>query len=187
MAAFFFSLLALTALGGTLAITVLQIARRGAPDGLAAQLLEDLAPAALPLAAVVAATSMLGSLWFSEVAGFVPCVLCWYQRIAMYPLAPILGIAAVRGDLSIRPYALVLAASGAVISIYHYTIEWLPNLEVTACATDNPCSAVLVREFGFVSIPFMALCGFLAIAALLRVPARQPVPDHETSVEEIVR
>lgn len=179
MAAFFFSLLALTALIGAVALTVLLLAARREPDGQAAMLLDDLAPAALPLAAVVAAAAMGGSLYFSEVLGYVPCTLCWYQRIAMYPLAPVLGIAAVRGDPSVRIYGWVLAGSGAVISVYHYVIQWLPDLEATSCSPDNPCSAVWVREFGFVSIPFMALCGFLGIAALLAVAARRPSDDHQ--------
>lgn len=179
MAAFFFSLLALTALIGAVALTTLLFLARGRPDGQAAMLLDDLAAAALPLAAVVAATAMAGSLYFSEVLGYVPCTLCWYQRIAMYPLAPILGIAAVRRDPWVRTYGWVLAGSGAVISAYHYVIQWLPDLEATSCSADNPCSAVWVREFEFVSIPFMALCGFLAIAVLLAVAARRPADDHE--------
>lgn len=172
MAAFFLALLALTALTGAAAVTVLLVAARRDPAGQAATLLDDLGPAALPLAAVVATTAMIGSLYFSEVLHFVPCELCWYQRIAMYPLAPMLGIAAVRDDLSIRPYVWVLAGSGALISAYHYTIQWLPDLQAGSCAVDVPCTAVYVREFGFVSIPFMALAGFLAIMALLQVATR---------------
>ena len=187
MAAFFFALLALTALAGTAGIIVLQLSARRNPAGQAATLLDDLAPVALGLAAIVAATSMVGSLYFSEVAHFVPCKLCWYQRIAMYPLAPMLGIAAVRQDVGIRLYAWVLAGSGALISTYHYIIEWMPDLEVTACAADVPCTAVYVREFGFVSIAFMALCGFLAIAALLHVAARVQVIDNESSTKEVVQ
>jgi disulfide bond formation protein DsbB len=189
MAAFFFSLLALTALTGAVFVVALLAAARRDPDGRAALLLDDLAPAALPLAAVVAATAMMGSLYLSEVLHFVPCTLCWYQRIAMYPLAPMLGIAAVRGDVGIRLYAWVLAGSGALIAAYHYTIEWLPDLEITACAADNPCSAVYIREFGFVSIPFMALCGFLAIAALLVVAARVRATDVDTDrpAKEVVQ
>ncbi len=171
MAAFFFSLLALTALAGAVAVTALMAVARRDPQSSAAAVVADLAPAALPLAAIIASTAMFGSLFFSEVLGYVPCTLCWYQRIAMYPLAPLLGVAAVRRDPSIRPYAWVLASSGAVISLYHYVIQWVPNLEATGCAVDNPCTAVYVREFGFVSIPFMALAGFLAIMALLVVPS----------------
>jgi disulfide bond formation protein DsbB len=187
MAALFFALLALTALTGTVVLLALLVSARSDPDGRASMLLTDVAPTALPLAAVVAATCMLGSLYFSEIALFTPCELCWYQRIAMYPLAPMLGIAAVRGDLGIRPYAWVLAGSGALISAYHYIIEWVPNLEVTACSDEVPCSAVYFREFGFVSIAFMALCGFLAIATLLYVAARAPVADREGAAEKVAQ
>lgn len=189
MAAFFFSLLALTALAGAVGIAVLLVAARRHPDGQAAVLLDDLAPAALPLAAVVATTAMGGSLYFSEVLGYVPCTLCWYQRIAMYPLAPILGLAALRRDLSVRTYGWVLAGSGALIALYHYAVQWMPDLEATSCAADNPCSAVWVREFGFVSIPFMALAGFLAISALLWVASAAPSDtddDHEVSRADVV-
>jgi disulfide bond formation protein DsbB len=187
MAAVFFALLALTALAGTVGLLVLQALARTDPESQAAAALDDLAPVALPLAAVVAATSMFGSLWFSEVLHFVPCELCWYQRIAMYPLVPMLGIAAFRRDLAIRPYAWVLAGIGAPIAAYHYLIEWMPNLEVTACSTEVPCTAVWVRELGFVSIPFMALSGFLAIIVLLRVAARVPVADNEDVPTEAVQ
>ena len=190
MAAFFFSLLALTALAGATALAVAAMAARRDPDGPAAAPLGDGRPAPPPLGPIVAATSMFGSLFFSEVLGYPPCTLCWYQRIAMYPLAPILGIAAVRGDRTIRPYAWVLAVSGAVISVYHYVIQWVPDLDATACAVDNPCTAVFVREFGFVSIPFMALCGFLAIIVLLMVagdptPASDHDADHDAALADI--
>jgi len=130
---------------------------------------------------------MIGSLYFSEIAHLVPCELCWYQRIAMYPLAPMLGIAAVREDLGIRPYAWVLAASGALIAAYHYVIEWVPNLEATACSAEVPCTVPYFREFGFVSIAFMALCGFLAIATLLYVAAYARVNDRVDAAEEVVQ
>jgi disulfide bond formation protein DsbB len=188
MAAVFFALLALTALVGSLLLLALQLSARRNPDSPAAGFLDDVAPIALPLAAVVAATSMFGSLYFSEVLHFVPCELCWYQRIAMYPMAPMLGIAAVRRDLEIRRYAWVLAGIGAVIAAYHYTIEWLPNLEVKACSTEVPCTAVYVRELGFVSIPFMALSGFIAIAILLHVATRvRATHSEETPVKEVVQ
>lgn len=181
MEAFFFALLALTALGAAVGVGGLLVAARSDPEGRAAVVLDDLAPNALGLAAVVAATSMLGSLYFSEVAGFLPCELCWYQRIAMYPLAPLLGIAAFRGDRRIRPYGYVLAVSGAVIAVYHYAVQRMPDLDSVGCSADNPCSAMWVTEFGFVSIPFMALSGFLAIIVLLMVAAR--LPDHESESE----
>jgi disulfide bond formation protein DsbB len=113
---------------------------------------------------------MAGSLYFSEVAHFVPCTLCWYQRIAMYPLAVILTIAAIRHDRSIRAYVVPLAGIGAVISLYHYVIEWFPEAETGVCSTTIPCSVQWFDPvFGFVSLPFMALCGFVLIIALVRL------------------
>jgi disulfide bond formation protein DsbB len=130
-------------------------------------------PVALWWAWVVALGSTLGSLYFSEVANFVPCNLCWYQRIAMYPLVLILGIAAVRRDLSIRLYAIPLAAIGALVSTYHYALEWFPELDYGACKAGIPCTQVWFREFGFISLPFLALVAFLLVITFLLLPGRE--------------
>lgn len=168
----FFSLLALIALGGAVLLPAANLAGRKVP--LLRQLVDAIAPYALWLGALVAGTSMAGSLYFSEIADLVPCRLCWYQRIAMYPLALILLIAAVRRDRGIRFYAVPLAAIGALISGYHYLIEWYPDLETGGvCSVDVPCTFVWFRRLGFVTIPFMALCGFLAIIALLTVRPKE--------------
>ena len=124
-------------------------------------------PAALWLAAIVALTAMSGSLYFSEVAGVEPCALCWYQRISMYPLVLLLGIAAWRGDAGVSRYAVPLASIGAVISVYHIGVERLPGLPTGACSIDVPCDLIWVERFGFITIPVMALAGFLAIIVLL--------------------
>jgi disulfide bond formation protein DsbB len=128
--------------------------------------------AALWIAFLIAAVAMSGSLYFSEVANYLPCRLCWFQRIGMYPLAVILLVAAVRRDRGVRWYAVPLAALGACVSVYHYLVEWHPQLEGSACDPNNPCSLVWFREFGFVTLPLMALCGFVAIIALL-APRRE--------------
>jgi disulfide bond formation protein DsbB len=117
----------------------------------------------------VAAAATLGSLYYSEIAHYVPCDYCWYQRIAMYPLALILGIAAFRDDRSITRYAVPLAAAGGLISGYHYLIQQFPDLSTGSCSAAAPCTATWVWEFGFVSIPFMALSCFAAIVALLSI------------------
>jgi disulfide bond formation protein DsbB len=97
----------------------------------------------------------------------------------MYSLAVILLVGALRRDRSVRWYAAPLAAIGAVISTYHYLIEWHPEWEGTSCDADLPCSAVYFREYGFVSLSFMALCGFSAILALLLlVPQPAPAPSE---------
>jgi disulfide bond formation protein DsbB len=157
----FFALLALAA--GALAIAI--IAARLLPA--AHHLLDIVRPARLWLAWLIAAVAMAGSLYFSESANFVPCKLCWFQRIAMYPLALLLLIAALRRDEGIRRYAIPLASIGAVISSYHYLIEWRPSLGTGTCEITAPCTVPWFRQFGFVSLPLMALCGFAAIVSLL--------------------
>lgn len=126
-------------------------------------------PNAVGLAFVVALLATAGSLYFSEVAHFDPCRLCWYQRIAMYPLVVILGIAAVRRDPEIGVYAKALAAIGAVISTYHVALEWIPALDTGACGSGPSCSVIWFREFGVVSLPTLALAAFLLIITLLSV------------------
>ena len=89
-------------------------------------------PNALGMAFVVAMLATIGSLYFSEVAHFDPCRLCWYQRIAMYPLVVVLGIAAVRRDADVGLYVRALAGIGALISAYHLALEWIPALDTGA-------------------------------------------------------
>ena len=93
----------------------------------------------------------------------------------------VLLIAAVRRDHGVRRYAIPLAAIGGVISAYHYLIEWRPSLGSGACDITAPCTVPWFRQFGFVSLPLMALCGFAAIVSLLTIgeaasqPAEPPV------------
>jgi len=129
---------------------------------------------ALWLAFAVGLTATSGSLYFSEVAGLEPCALCWYQRIAMYPLALILGIAAWRGDWGVRRYAAPLAAIGAVIATYHVVLQRVPGLPSTGCSLTAPCSAIDLERFGLVTIPVMALVAFTAILTLLLAFAPSP-------------
>jgi len=119
------------------------------------------------LAWIVALVCTAGSLIYSEVIHFVPCRLCWYQRIAMYPLAVILLVGAIRREALVKIYALPLALGGLVISIYHYLIQVNPSLEGGSCDPTIPCSSRYVEVFGFISIPFMAGAGFILITVLL--------------------
>lgn len=167
----FLALLAVVAQIATVAAVVLAVGGRFSP-GLRAvgrQVVEAVAPSALPMAAVVAAVAMGGSLYYSEVAHFPPCLLCWYQRIAMYPLAPLLGLAAVRRDVGVSLYGIVIAALGAPISIYHVLVERGIVEESASCDPTNPCSLKWVEEFGYLTIPTMALSAFLLIITLLAV------------------
>ena len=114
--------------------------------------------------ALIATTS---SLYLSEIAHLQPCMLCWYQRIAMYPLVVVLGVGFARGDAGVWRYALPLSLIGLVISSYHVMLQIRPSLEVVPCTSGVPCSARLVAVFGFISIPVMASSVFLLILALL--------------------
>jgi len=126
------------------------------------------------LAWTVATVSTAGSLLYSEHYNLIPCRYCWYQRIAMYPLVVILLIAAVKKvNSEARRYGLPLAVIGVIISGYHYLIQQFPDLESGACSLSVPCSAPYVWKYDFISIPYMALAGFLLIAALLLVTDRE--------------
>ncbi|MEZ5142610.1 MAG: disulfide oxidoreductase [Acidimicrobiales bacterium] len=165
----FFALLSLLALAAAAVLGVVGLVswRSGGTRG--AGLRADVGSVALWLGFAVALTATLGSLYYSEIAKFTPCKLCWYQRIAMYPLVLLLGIAAVRRDRGIRVYALAQAGVGAAIAAYHTYLQAFPDSSSSFCTVDAPCTLRHVWELGFVSIPFMALAGFLLIIALLAV------------------
>jgi disulfide bond formation protein DsbB len=96
----------------------------------------------------------------------------------MYPLAVMLLIAAVRHDLGVRPYATVLAAIGAVVAAYHVLLQRLPGLPSGTCSLEAPCTAIQLERFGFVTIPVMALIGFISVLVLLWIVAQ---PDEEVA------
>lgn len=129
------------------------------------------------LAWAVALVATVGSLIYSEVIHFLPCRLCWFQRIAMYPMAIILLIGAIRKEVQARYYALPFAVGGLAISIWHYLTQTFPGLEGGSCDPNNPCSAKYVDVFGFISIPFMAGAGFTLIAVLLAFYVRDSNND----------
>ncbi|MDM5205797.1 disulfide oxidoreductase [Cytobacillus kochii] len=113
---------------------------------------------------VVALIATLGSLYFSEIKQFIPCELCWYQRIFMYPLVLILGTGTFYQDISVRRFALPMAFIGWCISLYHYLVQKMPGLaEVTPCSNGVPCSGQYINWLGFITIPFLALTAFTLI------------------------
>src|SRR5580765_1106529 len=133
------------------------------------------------LTLVVAAGSMLGSLYFSETAGYIPCRLCWFQLIAMYPIALIALIALIRRDRGARWYIVPMATIGALISTWHYLIEWHPEWEGGSCGLFGPaCSDVWFRTFGFSTLAFMALTGFVSIIVFNTVTF-PPLNEQEPS------
>lgn len=128
----------------------------------------------LLLAWIAAIIATLGSLYFSEVMHFVPCTLCWYQRIFMYPLAIILGIAAYRNDRKIYQYVLPLSIIGVLISGYHTLLQKIPYLQqFEMCTSGVPCSADYINWLGFITIPMLALIAFIIITFCMIVLARK--------------
>jgi disulfide bond formation protein DsbB len=136
---------------------------------------------ALAGAFTVALLATFGSLYFSEIVGYEPCRLCWYQRIAMYPLVVILAVATWRRDVNVRWYAIPIALIGAGVATYHYFLEWFPQIDIAACKVGVPCTAVWFRELGFVSLPFLALVAFGMIIVLLLVPLRARDRDEASA------
>jgi disulfide bond formation protein DsbB len=116
------------------------------------------------------ATSILaifGSLYFSEIRQYEPCLLCWYQRILMYPFALILGIAVVKKDYRISLYTMAMSAVGALISIYHYSLQKVPFMADNAVTCGRvPCTGQYINWLGFITIPFLALSAFIIIFTL---------------------
>ena len=173
----FVGLLSIAAAVGAVSLVVLWFLAAAGNDG-AARLGSTISDSAVWLAWLVAVAATVGSLYFSEVANFNPCRFCWFQRIAMYPLAVILLVGALRKDPGVRWYAVPLAAIGAAISAWHSLIEWRPALDSGECEFQGPsCTFVWFREFGL-SLANMALIGFLTILILLlvRVRARMVTP-----------
>lgn len=159
-----FGLLALLAILVAV-VTTVALVRRRVPDWLRDEV-------ALPLATAIAATATGGSLLLSEGAGYLPCTLCWYQRIAMYPLVIVLGVAAARGDREVWRTVLPLTTIGSAIALWHIAIENNPAWG-GPCEDAAPCTIIWVEEFGFLTLPTMALVAFVAIS-VLSLAARRP-------------
>ena len=129
---------------------------------------------ALPVGTLIALGATLGSLYYSEVAGYPPCTLCWYQRIAIYPQVVVLGVAAWRRDREVWRTSVPLALIGIAFSVWHIVIEQVPSL-AGPCDPSNPCTILWVEEFGFLTIPTMALVTGAALIATTLLARTDPV------------
>lgn len=166
----FFAMLSVATLTGTIVILMARTVFRSSNAGVA--LIDGFRPFARPLSAAIATTCMLGSLYFSEIVNYKPCRLCWMQRGAMYPLAIMLVIFTVLKTPRIGRIVVPIAAIGSCISMYHWLLERFPdNLDSGVCSKDVPCEFVWFELFGFVTLPFMALTGFLAIIVFNTLPS----------------
>ncbi|MFM8303937.1 MAG: disulfide bond formation protein B [Actinomycetota bacterium] len=167
----FFTILALLANAAVATAVVLAGATlvSGSARRLAGSVVDVVGPSAGLLAWFVAATATLGSLYYSEIADFVPCRLCWFQRICMYPLAVVLLVGVVLRDRRMRWYAVPFVAAGVPLSLYHFLMERGVFTESRACSATVPCAVPWFTELGFVTLAYMALSGFLLIGTLLLV------------------
>ncbi|WP_405103289.1 disulfide oxidoreductase [Oceanobacillus sp. FSL H7-0719] len=106
-----------------------------------------------------------GSLFYSEVMGYIPCELCWYQRILMYPLVIIYGAALFKKDVKMSFAGLFLSGIGMLVSTYHYLVQKVSAFQELggSCTGGVPCNAIYVNYFGFITIPFMAGIAFMVI------------------------
>lgn len=131
--------------------------------------------AGLWIAWAVAAVATAGSLWLSEGADFIPCRLCWFQRIFMYPLVIVLLVGALLKDRRAFWYAIPLPVIGLGIALYHVYIEHNPEAESQGCKVQSavPCSFRWFEKFGYVTIPVLAASAFALIALLLVASRRR--------------
>jgi disulfide bond formation protein DsbB len=126
---------------------------------------------------LVASIATGGSLFFSEIAGFIPCELCWYQRICMYPLSIVSLLAALANDRRAGRYLLPLPLVGAGVSVYHLLVENGVVEQAKACLLSAPggCATKWIEEFGYVTIPTLALTGFALCFAFLLLASFPPL------------
>ena len=141
------------------------------------------------LAFAVSAIATGGSLFFSEVAHYVPCELCWFQRIFMYPLSIVTLLAAIWGDHRVARYLLPLPVIGAGFSIYHVLVEEGVVTQSQSCLVSAPggCATKWIDEFGYVTIPVLALTGFALVFALLLFAAFDIPADGAGETERTER
>lgn len=120
------------------------------------------------LAWMISLISMAGSLFFSEVMQLPPCVLCWYQRIAMYPLVIVIGIGIITRDSRLKIYALPISLIGLMISIYHNLLYYgiLPE-SIAPCTEGISCTSRQIEWLGFITIPLMALAALILVSLCL--------------------
>ncbi len=129
---------------------------------------------ALYIAWGFALVAMFGSLYFSEIKGFAPCVLCWYQRIAIYPLVLLIPVGIIKKDPRIADYVLTLSIAGLIVSLYQNLLYYkiLPE-SVSPCSTGVSCLTKYVEYFGFLTIPLLSFITLAAITTLMIMYKKQ--------------
>lgn len=143
------------------------------------EILNFFAKHALAFSLAVALTATLGSLFYSEIAGYEPCKLCWFQRILMYPQVILLGLAWLKKDQGMVLYSLALSSLGALIAGYHYFLQigLAPSLGCPAVGYSINCAQRFVMQFGYITIPMMALTAFLLIISFMIILKRSSLSN----------
>ena len=148
------------------------------------RLRDGVTPFALQVAWIVAVLATFGSLFLQFFEQLDPCEFCWFQRICMYPLSLLLGIAAFRGDVQVaKRYFIGLSLVGAGLAIYHYQLEHIP--QPTVCGSAVPCNVAVINIFGFISVPFLSMAAFLLISTLLLMARGRDTDEDDEDLELI--
>lgn len=121
-------------------------------------------------ALIVAIIAISSSLYSSEIAHLVPCVLCWYQRILMYPLVIIIAVGILRKDKGLPLYVLPMSIGGVGIALFHYLLQLgiIPDA-LGPCQLGVSCTTIYIAWFGFITIPFLSLLAFVTITILMYI------------------
>ena len=132
---------------------------------------------ALHIAFLQAWAAMLGSLYFSEIRHFAPCLLCWYQRILMFPLVIIFAVAIIRKEKSVAFYALPMSILGMLTAAYQYLLQMTKLSQITPVSCDalGSCSAIQIMYFGFITIPLLSFVAFATISILMAVVVKSGI------------
>jgi disulfide bond formation protein DsbB len=144
---------------------------------MACQHFEKLKPYRLYFSWLLAVAMTLSSFYFGEIKHLPICNLCWYQRICIFPLALMLGIAAYQQDFSVKRYAIPLAGLAALLAFYQYLMQMIPGFApFPVCGLGPDCADIPVEYLGFITIPLLSLVGCLAIIVLLLLTRTRRLP-----------
>ncbi len=125
-------------------------------------------PAAYYFVFLVALAGLFGSLYFSEIRHFVPCVLCWYQRIALYPIVALAAVGIIRQDKNLPYYVLPLSIIGTGFALFHSLLQYGVISEgLLPCTAGVSCTALYINIFGFITIPLLSLVAFALISGVM--------------------
>lgn len=138
------------------------------------------------LAFFQAAVAFTGSMYLSDIAGYPPCTLCWYQRILMFPLVLLFMVAIIKRDWKIYVYVLPLTILGWIISLYHNFLYYdiIPELSISPCQNGVSCTTKYIEIFGVFTIPLLALIAFTIINALMLYSWKQQVKNSVSQGKE---